>query len=402
MPRHSSALRHIAFALGLLLVLVASRPSIAQVLSGAPPGIASRRLPGPTIPLVTHACVFPRRPSLAFITAQEGGIFLHDAAAGTVRSFARVTTTFVAETGLLACAVDDSTPQMALILFVTVGAEHRVVRYPFTLSPPALRTAGARVLLRMPYVYPRHAGSWLGWQALNATANETRSALLVSRGEDSQCDGDQPRCAFALQADDFRGKIMRIDPVTGAGLPGNMWFRPSSPLSNRARVHSWGFRNPWAVASHPTNPRLLAVFDPGWETRETLRIVGPGEHGGWPCFEGSLPHLAGRCNATVRAGIRRRWAEYPHVDGDNCMIGGAFFPSSFRASLRNRALFGDLASGRLRTVPVAADGRPGAMGIFARLYGVVRIVQGPRGRLWLIMYGQGAIVEVWDTTPAAA
>lgn len=100
----------------------------------------------------------------------------------------------------------------------------------------------------------------------------------------------------AQQLDVLSGKILRIDPATGAGLPSNPFFQSSNPYSPRSRVWALGFRNPFRMTKRPDtgsnnpadgNPGVLYVGDVGWESREEMNIVNkPRLNFGWPLYEG--------------------------------------------------------------------------------------------------------------------
>lgn len=104
----------------------------------------------------------------------------------------------------------------------------------------------------------------------------------------------------AQQIDDFGGKILRLDPATGNGLPSNPFYDPANPRSARSRVYALGLRNPCRMTLRPgtgsTDPSLgqpgvLYVGDVGFVTWEELNVVdAPGMNFGWPLFEGMEPH----------------------------------------------------------------------------------------------------------------
>ena len=97
--------------------------------------------------------------------------------------------------------------------------------------------------------------------------------------------------------DTHAGKILRIDPETGDGLPSNPFYDPAYPRAPRSRVWSLGLRSPFRVAIRPnsgsTNPNdalpgtLYAgdVGESGWE--ELNIITDPAMNFGWPIYEGS-------------------------------------------------------------------------------------------------------------------
>lgn len=94
----------------------------------------------------------------------------------------------------------------------------------------------------------------------------------------------------------LNGKILRINPENGNGIPSNPFYLPGSPRAAQSRVWAYGFRNPYRIALKPgtgsTNPAAgdigeLYVGDVGFNTWEELDIIDePGVNCGWPLFEG--------------------------------------------------------------------------------------------------------------------
>jgi glucose/arabinose dehydrogenase len=85
------------------------------------------------------------------------------------------------------------------------------------------------------------------------------------------------------------GTVLRVDPATGAGLPGNPLASSGDPNNRRMIAH--GLRNPFRFAIRPgTNEVWLG--DVGWNTWEEInRITNPTDGSvdnfGWPCYEGT-------------------------------------------------------------------------------------------------------------------
>ena len=96
--------------------------------------------------------------------------------------------------------------------------------------------------------------------------------------------------------DSLSGKVLRIDPVTGNGLPSNPYYDAANPRSARSRVWALGLRNPYRMSLRPNtgshfpadgNPGILYVGNVGWNTWEMLDVVtGPKQNFGWPLYEG--------------------------------------------------------------------------------------------------------------------
>jgi PKD repeat protein/glucose/arabinose dehydrogenase len=98
----------------------------------------------------------------------------------------------------------------------------------------------------------------------------------------------------------LNGKVLRLDPNTGNGVPSNPWFDPTAPRAPRSRVWALGLRNPFRMTIKPgsgsadpaaANPGTLFIGDVGWNGWEDLHVcTEPGQNFGWPLFEGMDAH----------------------------------------------------------------------------------------------------------------
>jgi hypothetical protein len=105
----------------------------------------------------------------------------------------------------------------------------------------------------------------------------------------------------AQLVDGLNGRILRLDPATGDGMPTNPWFDPAALRSGASRTWVLGLRNPCRFALLPgsgqpdpldADPGTLLVGDVGAEAYEELDLVpGPGLNFGWPLREGFAPYL---------------------------------------------------------------------------------------------------------------
>ncbi len=92
------------------------------------------------------------------------------------------------------------------------------------------------------------------------------------------------------------GKLLRLDPATGDGVPSNPFYDANNPRAPKSRMFAMGFRNPFRAAIKPNsgstdpadaNPGMVFVADVGWNNWEDLHIVDkPGLNAGWPLYEG--------------------------------------------------------------------------------------------------------------------
>ncbi|CAN5455133.1 hypothetical protein BH11BAC2_BH11BAC2_14070 [soil metagenome] len=96
--------------------------------------------------------------------------------------------------------------------------------------------------------------------------------------------------------DCLNGKILRIDPATGNGLPTNPFFDANDSRAAKSRVWALGLRNPFRTVLRKGtgstdltagDPGTLYIGDVGWGTWEDLNICDvSGKNFGWPIYEG--------------------------------------------------------------------------------------------------------------------
>jgi len=139
----------------------------------------------------------------------------------------------------------------------------------------------------------------------------------------------------AQLVDCLAGKVLRIDPATGNGVPSNPFYNPAKPRGAASRVWALGVRQPFRMSLRPNsgshnpddaNPGVLYIGDVGFDTRESLKVcTGPGQNFGWPLYEGLelTPPYAG-------AGVGFN-LDINNLDATNAACGGYF---SFRQLLK--------------------------------------------------------------------
>ena len=132
-------------------------------------------------------------------------------------------------------------------------------------------------------------GADIGGQSVDGFVKEALDEGILTPNEDVG--------AFRAQLlDSMCGKMLRVNPATGDGLPSNPYFDKKSPRSARSRVWAIGIRNvfrwefmPGTGSTDPSvgDPGVMVVSDVGWDAREETGLIpGPGVNLGWPLFEG--------------------------------------------------------------------------------------------------------------------
>jgi PKD repeat protein/glucose/arabinose dehydrogenase len=121
----------------------------------------------------------------------------------------------------------------------------------------------------------------------------------------------------------FNGKVLRLDPETGDGVPSNPWFDPADPRSPRSRSWALGLRNPFRMTLEPgtgssdpaaADPGVLYIGDVGYQFWEEVSVCDRGGlNFGWPLWEGLEPHPAYTASLTPN-----RDAPNPLFNGVTC------------------------------------------------------------------------------------
>ncbi|MGK7906722.1 MAG: PQQ-dependent sugar dehydrogenase [Synechococcus sp.] len=109
--------------------------------------------------------------------------------------------------------------------------------------------------------------------------------LYVSNGDGISYNFADPRGVRVQDINNLSGKVLKIDPLTGAGAPGNPFYEEDDPFSNQSKVYHYGMRNPYRIAIDPLTDRPI-VGDVGWFKYEEINAGEPGANFGWPYIDG--------------------------------------------------------------------------------------------------------------------
>lgn len=240
---------------------------------------------------------------------------------------------------------------------------------------------------------------------VGSLAFSTDGSLFVSIGDGASYNNVDPRATRVQDIDSLSGKILRIDPLTGQGLPSNPFYN-NDPNSNRSKVYQSGLRNPFRISVNPQTGRLI-VGDVGWTQWEEINTAAAGANFGWPYYEGGsgsslqtngYKDLA-KAQAFYSSGktvTSSAFALNHSLEGINAIVLGASYTgNAYPAQYRNSIFFNDLGQGIVRSGTVDSSGRIASVETFATgAKYVVQIFQGVDGNLYFVDLDDG-IVGRW-------
>ena len=167
--------------------------------------------------------------------------------------------------------------------FIAPPASGTGVKYPERAScMTGLTMAGTPIQDCLPCDSLSHTAGTLMFAA--------DGTLLASFGDGANYDYPSQVAFNAQNLDAMSGRIIRVDPDTGAGVPGNPFYDAAQPYSNRSKVWSHGYRNPFRFTINPANGQVYAG-DVGTSYYEEIN-AGKGANFGWPCYEGGFADKA--------------------------------------------------------------------------------------------------------------
>ena len=188
------------------------------------------------------------------------------------------------------------------------------------------------------------------------------------------------------------GKIIRIDPLTGDGIPSNPFYDAANPRAAKSRVWAMGLRNAFRITLKPNtgrhlssegNPGTIYTGEVGSTRKEEINVITTGgQNFGWPRFEGmdelpdpivGIPFERNEFTSTIihtrpvvdyRQSPARAYTgstikeigttALNAIPGNNfvggCSIGGVFYEgTNFPAEYRGRYLHGNFSNGEDQT-----------------------------------------------------
>ncbi|MEN8708111.1 MAG: PQQ-dependent sugar dehydrogenase [Nocardioides marinisabuli] len=279
--------------------------------------------------------------------------------------------------------------------------------------------------------YPSHATGSLRFGPdgyLYASAGEGAHYSQVDHGqveapywgeEGNPC-GDPDREGGSLRSQDIRtrgdavglsGSVIRIDPDTGLGAPGNPFAGDGD--ANAERIVAYGMRNPFRFGFRPGagagEPEVWVgdVGQGGFEEIDRFRTGGRAENFGWPCYEGPgrNPGFDSVDLPLCESLYQERSADAPYfayprtetVAGESCPTGsssisgvqiptGEGYPDRYDGAL----FFSDFSRQCIWVMKAGADGLPDPGRVQPFLEGAaspVDLLTGPEGDLYYLSLG---------------
>lgn len=229
-------------------------------------------------------------------------------------------------------------------------------------------------------------------------------ALYVGSGDGADYVRPTAYHKRTLSLDSLAGKVLRIDPVTGEGLPDNPFF-DGDPSSNRSKVLSYGLRNPYSFTFHPDTWDLV-MGDVGWATWEMVK-VGSGKNFGWPCYEGGdgilleqptfrneEPYCQEVYDGQLGEITPPSFAYNREGSPGAITVGDIYTGELLSEQFHDALLITDYLLGWIRLVHLGLDGEPSSVTEFAQVPFPVQVKMGPDQQIYYLNVWGGEVVRL--------
>ena len=216
--------------------------------------------------------------------------------------------------------------------------------------------------------------------------------------------------------------MLRIDPLTGAGLADNPFFVPGDANANQSKVFQLGIRNSFRMAFDAEGDLFLGEV--GWYSWEEINTGKAGANFGWPYYEGGQNGANLRtvsyqntpeAQAFYASGktITAPFQAFSHVEFrpgfslQAVVVGDVYTGNDYAAPLKGDLFFASLTSGQVFSIDTNEAAQAGATtdvkALGTQEAVIVSAAQGPDGKLWYTDIFNGIIGrwEFSDTPPVA-
>jgi glucose/arabinose dehydrogenase len=238
-------------------------------------------------------------------------------------------------------------------------------------------------------------------------------ALYVGVGDGASFSYADPRTPAVQDIGSLSGKILRIDPITGEGLPDNPFAEAGNLDANEAKVWQLGLRNPFALTI--SEDGRLFISETGWNSWEEINTGGAGANFGWPYFEGgdggtllrspqyqTMPGASAFYDA-VTAGtiaVTPAYRAFSHFKNDPGYQVGAIVGAShvytgdkYPAVFNNDYFFTNVTNGQVFSVDIDDRNQTQYVTDIGN-YGPVNFSQGPDGYLYMADLVNGRLLRL--------
>jgi glucose/arabinose dehydrogenase len=209
----------------------------------------------------------------------------------------------------------------------------------------------------------------------------------------------------ALRAQDpdaLAGKIVRINPGSGQGLPENP-FWDGNPHSNNSKIWGSGLRNAFRFGIQP-GTNIPFVGDVGWSTAEEINVAVPGANMGWPCYEGSSQQngyssfpVCQDLYAQGSSAVQPPLIEWPHSGGGAAATSGVFYTATnYPVEFQNAYFYADYVQSWIRYVQVNEEQQitAGPFDFATGADGPVDFEMGSDGNLYYLAINTGEVRRI--------
>ncbi|MDB5105396.1 MAG: hypothetical protein JWP91_3085 [Fibrobacteres bacterium] len=235
--------------------------------------------------------------------------------------------------------------------------------------------------------------------------------LLATFGDGATPSALDPEATKTYDYDRLNGKMIRINPSTGAGIPSNPFYDAANPASNRSKVLARGLRQPFRFTVDRANGTIYEG-DVGWDTWEELNVISTAwtnpvrdQNMGWPCYEGEsnvarkqpLYAADGRtsatCNTVAGEGTKPAVHAYQHNGvGAAIIMGQAYRGGAYPGTYLGKVFWADFNRDELWTY--APGGGVALFGTAGGFGSMVDFEAAPNGNLAYLSYNEGRLREI--------
>lgn len=205
----------------------------------------------------------------------------------------------------------------------------------------------------------------------------------------------------------LNGSILRVDPATGNGAPGNPFAASSD--ANARRIAAYGLRNPYRIGFRPGTAELW-IADVGWDMNEEINRFTVGTatapNFGWPCFEGATQRNAYQSHAGCGldyADVTPAFYSYPHAGSGAAVSGLAFYNGGAYPDGYDGALFfADYVRNWIKVMLPGTGGVPSPANVVDfQAASAVDLAVGPGGDLFYVDFFANVIRRISYGAPTA-